>query len=442
MLQRPMERAPLTPGRDVDWHETIDRATPHDCVPVATTDPLYILYTSGTTGQPKGIVRDHAGHLVALSWSMEHIYGIAPGEVFWAASDVGWAVGHSYMIYGPLTHGCTSVMYEGKPVGTPDAGAFWRVISQHGVVTLFCAPTTFRAIKREDPNGRLLERYDLSRFRALFLAGERLDPDTLHWARNLLKVHVLDHWWQTETGWPIAANCAGADAPAVKVGSAGKAAPGWDVRVVDASGRQVGANDIGALVCKLPLPPGTLPTLWNADQRYEDSYLAEFPGYYKTGDAGYIDEEGHIYVMTRTDDVINVAGHRLATGAMEEVLAAHKDVAECAVIGVADELKGQVPLGFLVLKSGVDRSRWPEIIREVVALVRERIGPVAAFKTAAIVDRLPKTRSGKILRGVMQKIADSEEYKMPATIDDPAILAEIKQALEQVGYAKRAPART
>jgi propionyl-CoA synthetase len=442
MLQRPMERAALTPGRDLDWHEALDRATPHDCVPVATTDPLYILYTSGTTGQPKGIVRDNAGHLVALSWSMEHIYGIAPGEVFWAASDIGWAVGHSYMIYGPLTHGCTSVMYEGKPVGTPDAGAFWRVIAQHGVVTLFCAPTTFRAIKREDPNGKLLDNYDLSTFRALFLAGERLDPDTLHWARNLLKVPVLDHWWQTETGWPISANCAGADAPPVKVGSAGKAAPGWNVQVLDAGGRPVGPNDIGALVCKLPLPPGTLPTLWNADQRYRDSYLTEFPGYYKTGDAGFIDEDGHIYVMTRTDDVINVAGHRLATGAMEEVLAAHKDVAECAVVGVADELKGQVPLGFLVLKSGVDTSRRPEIIREVVALVRERIGPVAAFKTAAIVERLPKTRSGKILRGVMQKIADSEEYKMPATIDDPAILVEIKQALEQVGYANGTPAQT
>jgi len=435
MLQRPMERASLTPGRDLDWHELMAGARAHDCVPVATTDPLYVLYTSGTTGQPKGIVRDNGGHLVALDWSMDHVYGVAPGEVFWAASDIGWAVGHSYMIYGPLIHGCTTVMYEGKPVGTPDAGAFWRVIAQHGVVTLFCAPTTFRAIKREDPNGTLLGRYDLSKFRTLFLAGERLDPDTLHWARNLLKVPVLDHWWQTETGWSICANCAGADARPVKVGSPGKPVPGWDVRVVEPGGAQAKPNDIGALVCRLPLPPGTLPTLWNADQRYKDAYLKDFPGYYKTGDAGFIDEDGYVYVMTRTDDVINVAGHRLSTGAMEEVLASHRDVAECAVIGVADALKGQVPLGFLVLKAGVDPARRPDIVREVVALVRERIGPVAAFKTATIVERLPKTRSGKILRGVMQKIADSQEYKMPATIDDPAILSEIKDALSQVGYA-------
>ncbi|MGE3705138.1 MAG: propionyl-CoA synthetase [Vicinamibacterales bacterium] len=440
VYQRPMAHATMIPGRDIDWHEAMEKATPHDCVPVAATDPLYILYTSGTTGQPKGIVRDNGGHLVALSWSIEHVYGMAPGEVYWAASDIGWAVGHSYMIYGPLIHGCTTVMYEGKPVGTPDAGAFWRVISQHQVATLFCAPTTFRAIKREDPDGSLIKPYDMSKFRALFLAGERLDPDTLHWARNLLNVPVLDNWWQTETGWPICANCAGPDAEPVKVGSPGKPAPGWDVQVLDPAGKRVGPNDIGALVCKLPLPPGTLPTLWNADQRYKDAYLTEFPGFYKTGDAGFIDEDGYVYVMTRTDDVINVAGHRLSTGAMEEVLAAHKDVAECAVIGVADQLKGQVPLGFLVLKAGVDKARRPEIVKEVVALVRERIGPVAAFKTATIVDRLPKTRSGKILRGVMQKIADSEEYKMPATIDDPAILPEIKNALEHVGYAKGTPA--
>ena len=436
IYQRPMERASMIPGRDLDWNDAVGSAQPHDCVPVATTDPLYILYTSGTTGQPKGIVRDNGGHLVALSWSMEHVYGIAPGDVYWAASDIGWAVGHSYMIYGPLIHGCTTVMYEGKPVGTPNAGAFWRVISEHKVVTLFCAPTTFRAIKREDPKGEMIKGYDLSKFRALFLAGERLDPDTLGWAQNLLKVPVLDNWWQTETGWPICANCAGADALPVKVGSPGKAVPGWDVQVLDPSGKPVAANDSGALVCKLPLPPGTLPTLWNADARYQEAYLTEFPGFYKTGDAGFIDEDGYVYVMTRTDDVINVAGHRLSTGAMEEVLSAHPDVAECAVIGVADQLKGQVPLGFLVLKAGVAPERRPAILKEVVALVRERIGPVAAFKTATIVERLPKTRSGKILRGIMQKIADSEAYKMPATIDDPAILPEIQQALSSVGYAK------
>jgi propionyl-CoA synthetase len=440
ILQRPMERAPMVPGRDVDWHDVVPRATPHDCVPVAATDPLYILYTSGTTGQPKGIVRDNGGHLVALDWSMEHIYGIAPGEVFWAASDIGWAVGHSYMVYAPLIHGCTSVMYEGKPVGTPDAGAFWRVISQHKVVTLFTAPTTFRAIKREDPQGLLVGKYDLSAFRALFLAGERLDPDTLAWAQNLLKVPVLDHWWQTETGWPICANTNGPEKLPVKPGSPGKAMPGWDVQVLDGSCNPVKAGEIGALVCKLPLPPGTLPTLWNADARYQEAYLTEFPGFYKTGDAGFIDNDGYVYVMTRTDDVINVSGHRLSTGAMEEVLASHPDVAECAVIGVADQLKGQVPLGFLVLKAGVDRSRRVHIVQEVTQMVRDRIGPVAAFKTATVIERLPKTRSGKILRGIMQKIADSEEYKMPATIDDSTILPEIQAALREVGYAKSSPA--
>lgn len=442
IYQRPMESAAMVPGRDLDWDEAMAGATPHDCVPVAATDPLYILYTSGTTGQPKGIVRDNGGHLVALNWSMDHVYGIAPGEVYWAASDIGWAVGHSYIVYAPLIHGCTTMLYEGKPVGTPDAGAFWRVISQHKVVSLFTAPTTFRAIKREDPKGELVAKYDLSTFRALFLAGERLDPDTLKWAQNLLKVPVLDHWWQTETGWAICANCASQERLPVKPGSPGKPMPGWDVQVLDPAGAPVKAGDIGALVCKLPLPPGTLPTLWNADARYQESYLSEFPGYYKTGDAGFIDEDGYVYVMTRTDDVINVSGHRLSTGAMEEVLASHQDVAECAVIGVADELKGQVPLGFLVLKAGVDPGRRETIVREVVQMVRERIGPVAAFKTAVIVNGLPKTRSGKILRGIMQKIADSEAYKMPATIDDSSMLPLIEAALRGVGYAKAAPSVT
>jgi propionyl-CoA synthetase len=370
---------------------------------------------------------------------MDHVYGIAPGEVVWAASDIGWAVGHSYIVYGPLVHGCTTVMYEGKPIGTPDAGAFWRVIAQHKVVTLFTAPTTFRAIKREDPQGLLVGKYDLSAFRALFLAGERLDPDTLAWAHNLLKVPVLDHWWQTETGWPICANTSGPQRLPVKPGSPGKAMPGWDVQVLDGACAPVDTGEIGALVCKLPLPPGTLPTLWNADARYREAYLTEFPGFYKTGDAGFIDADGYVYVMTRTDDVINVSGHRLSTGAMEEVLASHPDVAECAVVGVADDLKGQVPLGFLVLKAGVDRSRCGEIVREVTQMVRERIGPVAAFKTATVIERLPKTRSGKILRGIMQKIADSEPYNMPATIDDSSILPEIEAALKVIGYAKAAP---
>ena len=439
IYQRPMERATFVQGRDLDWDEAMAGAKPHDCVPVAATDPLYILYTSGTTGQPKGIVRDNGGHLVALNWSMDHVYGIAPGEVYWAASDIGWAVGHSYLVYAPLIHGCTTVLYEGKPTGTPDAGAFWRVISQHKVVSLFTAPTSFRAIKREDPKGELLTKYDLSEFRALFLAGERLDPDTLNWAQKLLKVPVLDHWWQTETGWSICANSAGQGKLPVKPGSPGKPMPGWDVQALDATGAPVKAGETGALVCKLPLPPGTLPTLWGADARYQEAYLSEFPGYYKTGDAGFIDEDGYVYVMARTDDVINVAGHRLSTGAMEEVLASHPDVAECAVIGVADQLKGQLPLGLLVLKAGVERSRSGKIVGEVTQMVRERIGPVAAFKTGTVVDRLPKTRSGKILRGVMQKIADSKAYSMPATIEDSSVLQEIKEALNGVGYAKDTP---
>ena len=436
VLQRPMEAAALVSGRDTLWQDALAGAEPHDCVPVAATDPLYILYTSGTTGQPKGVVRDNGGHLVALNWSMQNIYDMAPGEVFWAASDLGWVVGHSYIIYAPLIAGNTAVLFEGKPVGTPDAGVFWRVIAQHKVAAMFTAPTAFRAIKREDPNGELIGNYDLSGFRTLFLAGERLDPDTLHWAEDKLKVPVIDHWWQTETGWPICANCAGLGMLPVKPGSPTKAVPGWDVHVVDADNKQVEPGEIGALVIKLPLPPGTLPTLWQADQRYIDSYLAEFPGYYKTADAGFIDEDGYVFVMTRTDDVINVAGHRLSTGGMEEVLAAHPDVAECAVIGVDDRLKGQVPLGFLVLNAGVARKE-ADIVNEAVEMVRQKIGPVAAFKTATIVQRLPKTRSGKILRGTMQKIANGEDYRLPATIDDPTIIAEIEAALQDIGYARR-----
>ena len=433
--QREMSKAALTPGRDLDWDEAMASAEPHECVPVAATDPLYILYTSGTTGEPKGVVRDNGGHLVALNWSMKNIYGVDPGEAFWSASDVGWVVGHSYIVYAPLIHGNTTILYEGKPVGTPDAGVFWRVIAQHKVAAMFTAPTAFRAIKREDPTGKLIGEYDLSAFRTLFLAGERLDPATLEWAEKHLKVPVIDHWWQTETGWSICANYAGLGLLPVKHGSPTKPAPGWDVRVLSEDQKPVGSGDIGALVCKLPLPPGSLLTLWNADERYKSSYLTEYPGYYQTGDAGYIDEDGYVYVMTRTDDVINVAGHRLSTGAMEEVLAELADVAECAVIGVADALKGQVPLGFLVLNAGVGRDH-ADICQEAVSLVREKIGPVAAFKIAVVIERLPKTRSGKILRGTMNKIADGLDYKMPATIDDPAILSEIEAALKAIGYAQ------
>ncbi len=436
ILERPEARADLDPKRDLDWEEAMAGAAPADCVPVAATDPLYILYTSGTTGQPKGVVRDNGGNAVALNWSMKAIYDMDPGEVFWAASDIGWVVGHSYIVYAPLLRGCTTILYEGKPVGTPDAGAFWRVISEHKVKALFTAPTAFRAIKREDPEGAEIGKYDLRGFRALFLAGERSDPDTLRWAEARLKVPVIDHWWQTETGWAIAANCMGLAPLPVKHGSPTKAAPGWDVRVLDAEGRPAAPGVIGALVCKLPLPPGTLPTLWNAEAGYRKSYLDRFPGFYETADAGMIDEDGYIYVMARTDDIINIAGHRLSTGAMEEVLASHPNVAECAVIGVADSIKGQVPLGFLVLKAGVKRAH-AEIVVEVVRLVREQIGPVAAFKTATVVKRLPKTRSGKILRGTMQKIADAEEFRMPATIDDPTILDEIRQSLQAVGYARK-----
>ncbi len=435
ILQRPELKADLKPGRDIDWADAMAKAAPAACVPVAATDPLYILDTSGTTGQPKGVVRDNGGHLVALKWTMKAIYDVDPGDVYWAASDVGWVVGHSYIVYAPLFHGCTSILYEGKPVGTPDAGAYWRVIADHKVKVLFTAPTAFRAIKREDPKAELLKKYDLKHFKALFLAGERTDPDTLKWAEDALKKPVIDHWWQTETGWAIAANCLGLHTFPIKPGSPTKPAPGWDVVVLGDDKKPVKPGDIGAICCKLPLPPGSLPTLWNADERYRKSYLDDFPGCYQTADAGYKDADGYVHIMARTDDIINVAGHRLSTGAMEEVLASHPDVAECAVIGVADGLKGQVPLGFLVLKAGVKRGP-DDIVREVVGLVRERIGPVAAFKMATVVQRLPKTRSGKILRGTMQKIADNEGYKVPATIDDPAILGEIDQALQAIGYSK------
>ncbi len=436
VLQREAARAELTPGFDLDWHEAAAAAKPRDCVPVAATDPLYILYTSGTTGVPKGVVRDNGGHAVALYWTMRNIYGVEPGEAFWAASDVGWVVGHSYIVYGPLLHGNTTILYEGKPVGTPDAGAFWRVIAEHDVKVLFTAPTAFRVIKKEDPEGRLMSVHDLSGFRYLFLAGERCDPDTLGWAESRLGVPVIDHWWQTETGWSICANCLGIEQLPVKPGSAARPAPGWDVRALDSGGRDVEPGETGSLAVRLPLPPGTFPTLWNAedkaagDDQLVDSYLSDVPGHYTTGDAGYVDSGGYVFVMARTDDIINVAGHRLSTGGMEEVLAAHPDVAECAVTGVVDPIKGQTPLGFLVLKDGVDRDP-DDIVTEVIRDVRQEIGPIAAFKTAVVVDRLPKTRSGKILRGTMQKIADGTDYKAPATIDDPHT-----GALAGIGYPR------
>ncbi len=434
VLQREESLAELKSGRDHDWKAVMEAAEGVDCVPVKATDPLYILYTSGTTGEPKGVVRDNGGHMVALKWSMKNIYNTEPGEVYWAASDVGWVVGHSYIVYAPLLHGCTTVLFEGKPVGTPDAGVFWRVISEHNVSTLFTAPTAFRAIKREDPNGALLNDYDIGSLRTLFLAGERLDPDTLNWAEEHLKVPVIDHWWQTESGWPIAANCPGIEALPIKPGSPTRAVPGYNVQVLDPSGKEVERGEMGAICIQLPMPPSCLPTLWNADERFVESYMSDYPGYYESGDAGYMDEDGYIFVMARTDDIINVAGHRLSTGAMEEVLADHPDVAECAVIGVEDTLKGQLPLGFLVLNAGVSKG-GDTISSEVVKMVRERIGPVAAFKSAVVVDRLPKTRSGKILRGTMASIADSKEYKQPATIDDPAILPEIEAVLKTIGYA-------
>ena len=419
---------------DIDWNDSMAEAMPHECVPVAATDPLYILYTSGTTGEPKGIVRDNGGHAVALKWSMGAIYNIQPGDVYWAASDIGWVVGHSYIVYGPLLAGATTILFEGKPVGTPDAGAFWNVIANHRVKTMFTAPTAFRAIKREDPDGKLVKNYDLSALTSLFLAGERSDPDTLMWAERSLGVPVIDHWWQTETGWAICANCLGLEHLPVKYGSPTKPVPGWTLSVLDEDAKKVEAGKIGALVAKLPLPPGTLPTLWNADQRYKEAYLEEYPGFYKTADAGYIDEDGYVFVMARTNDIINTAGHRLSTGAMEEVIAEHPNVAESAVIGVSDTLKGQVPLGLLVLNAGVNREN-NVIIGEVVELVREKIGPVASFKTATIVNRLPKTRSGKVLRGTMQKIADEVPYTVPATIDDATIIEEIIAALKGIGFA-------
>ncbi|MCR9136920.1 MAG: propionyl-CoA synthetase [Alphaproteobacteria bacterium] len=440
VFQRPQCQAELRKDRDVDMGAAMqtarDAGRDVPCTPVDATDPLYILYTSGTTGQPKGVVRDNGGHMVALNWSMNAIYGVKPGEVFWAASDVGWVVGHSYIVYAPLLHGNTTIVFEGKPVGTPDAGTFWRVISEYGVVALFTAPTAFRAIKKEDPQGAMIEQYDLASLRTLFLAGERADPDTIEWARAKLAVPVIDHWWQTETGWTIAGNPVGLGALPVKLGSPTVAMPGYDIQVLDDAGHPVDRGTLGNIVVRLPMPPGNLPTLWNAEQRFRDAYLNEFPGYYKTADAGYMDEDGYLFIMARTDDIINVAGHRLSTGAMEEVIAYHPDVAECAVIGISDRLKGQIPAGFLVLNAGVERQD-SEIEKEVVQLVRDQIGPVAAFKLALTVERLPKTRSGKILRGTMQKIADGESWKMPATIDDAVILDEISDVLQGRGLMDR-----
>ncbi len=437
ILQRPQLACELTPGRDHDWQKTWDEALVWaknvlEPVPMLATDPLYILYTSGTTGIPKGVVRDNGGHMVALQWSMKNLYGIEPGESWWAASDIGWVVGHSYIVYAPLFHGCTTILYEGKPVGTPDAGAFWRVIAEHQCAAMFTAPTAFRAIKKEDPEGKLFSKYDLSKFHTLFLAGERADPDTIQWAERLLKKPVIDHWWQTETGWCIVGNPVGLGQLPVKHGSPTVPMPGYDIRAVDDACKEVPRGTMGSLVVKLPLPPSCLPTLWQQDGRMTESYLAEFPGYYKTADAGYIDKDGYVFVMGRTDDIINVAGHRLSTGGMEEVLSGHQDVAECAVLGIKDELKGEVPCGFIVLKMGVNRPH-AEIEQECVQLVRDKIGPVAAFKLAITVQRLPKTRSGKILRGTMKKIADGETWTMPATIEDPKVLDEIGGALKGKG---------
>ncbi|MBV7378152.1 propionyl-CoA synthetase [Maritimibacter dapengensis] len=434
IFQREQHPADLKDGYDFDWND-LSAADPADCVPVEGNHPAYVLYTSGTTGQPKGVIRDTAGHLVALNWTMKNVYNVDPGDVFWAASDVGWVVGHSYICYAPLIHGNTTIVFEGKPVGTPDAGTFWRVISEHGVKSFFTAPTAFRAVKREDPKGEFVKKYDLSCLKQVYLAGERADPDTIVWTQNQLGVPVIDHWWQTELGYPAVANPVGIELLETKLGSPAVPMPGYDMQILDEGGNPLEPGQLGAIVAKLPLPPGTLPTLWNAEDRFRKSYLNTFPGYYETGDAGYMDEDGYLYIMARTDDVINVAGHRLSTGGMEEVLASHPDVAECAVIGVTDELKGQLPLGFLCLNAGSDRDE-KDVVAECVKLVREKIGPVAAFKSAVVVDRLPKTRSGKILRATMVSIADGKEFKMPATIDDPAILDEVREALESLGYAK------
>ncbi|MGC9324703.1 MAG: propionyl-CoA synthetase [Desulfomonilia bacterium] len=436
IFQRPQVKASLIPGRDIDWDDALTGVSPAECVTVEATDPLYILYTSGTTGKPKGVMRDNGGHAVALAWSMENIYGVEPGDVYWAASDVGWVVGHSYIVYAPLLYGCSTVLYEGKPVGTPDPGAFWRVISQHNVKVLFTAPTAFRAIKKEDPEGSYIGRYDISCLKYLFLAGERLDPDTYHWATRLLNIPIIDHWWQTETGWPIAANCMGIEELPVKAGSPTKAVPGYDVRIVNESAQEVPDGNEGIIGIKLPLPPGCLPTLWQNDDGFVSSYLTDFPGYYATGDGGYKDPDGYLYIMGRVDDIINVAGHRLSTGGMEEVVAKHPDVAECAVIGVNDALKGQVPIGFVVLKAGVQRQE-KEITSEVVTMVRSEIGALACLKDVSVVGRLPKTRSGKILRATMRKIADGETYDTPSTIEDPAALKEIEEASKTIGYPRK-----
>ncbi len=433
VFQRDFVTADLVNERDCSWDDVISDVKPADCVPVLATEPLYILYTSGTTGMPKGVMRDNGGHAVAINWTMKNIYNVEPGDVYWAASDVGWVVGHSYIVYGPLLNGCTTVVYEGKPIGTPDAGAFWRVINQHHVKTLFTAPTAFRAIKKEDPDGKFFKKYDLSKFQALFLAGERLDPDTYHWAGNLLNVPVIDHWWQTETAWAIVANPMGIEQFVVKPGSATMPVPGYDVRIVNDEGKELAANEEGNIVVKLPLPPGTLATLWRNEERFVKSYMDTFPGYYETSDGGYIDEDGYVYVMGRIDDVINIAGHRLSTGAMEEVISTHPDVAECAVFGTHDQLKGEKPLGLVVLKAGVDTDH-EKIQTDLVQMVREKIGPIACYRESAIVARLPKTRSGKILRGTMRSIAAGKEYRMPSTIDDPVVLDEIAEDLKKLGY--------
>ena len=436
LFQRDFVKADMIDGRDFDWNEMMEKSEPADCVEVDATDPLYILYTSGTTGMPKGVLRDNGGHAVALYWTMKNLYDINPGEVWWSASDVGWVVGHSYIVYGPLLQGSTTVFYEGKPIGTPDAGAFWRVISEHKVKALFTAPTAFRAIKKEDPDGLLFKKYDTSCFECLYLAGERTDPDTLHWAEDLLGVPVIDHWWQTETGWAIVGNCRGIEELPVKEGSPTKPMPGYDVKILDDEGKELPAGQEGNIVVKLPLPPGTLTTLWRNDERFVKSYMTTFPGYYETSDGGYIDEDGYVYVMGRMDDVINIAGHRLSTGAMEEIIANHPDIAECAVFGVDDKLKGQLPVGFFVVKAGVTRDPV-EIKDELVKMVRESIGPIACFKEATQVARLPKTRSGKILRGTMRSIANNKDYNMPSTIDDPVILDEITDTLREMGYVKK-----